>query len=413
MCGIAGIVTKSPRPFDYPTFCTLGIANDSRGGDSCGVFIDGQYDYGVKENKLFQNYFLDSDWLFLLKHSTVAFVHCRKASVGIIDKTTAQPVIIEENNKVQYVLMHNGTIYNYKELANKYIKDIDISNMTDSQVMAHIFYHSGYNCLSEYIGSAVFAIADYRNKYPKIFLFKGASKKNNFSKIIEEERPLYYCIDKYGKELVFSSIGTYLLALRRDCQDLPTNMLLEFNGNALINRGIYDRSNCTQTKEFQVPRCYKFSYDDDTFISIDHTHNLYSSRGRNLHGRVYLSENGNICYFDAYQNFHEIWFYDGVALKSREDFMFLIDLQSKSKFSREDFHKKFENVIRFLSIDGIYYKDNLWVKAISTKDSIVYTGKLQPLTSVLTCNIVDGIKKSSIYNKESNYIQKLKINGSL
>ena len=39
MCGIAGIINKTPREFDYSTFCTLGIANDARGGDSCGVFM--------------------------------------------------------------------------------------------------------------------------------------------------------------------------------------------------------------------------------------------------------------------------------------------------------------------------------------------------------------------------------------
>ena len=41
MCGLFGLVGKHSRSFDYSTFCTLGIANDSRGGDSCGIFIDG------------------------------------------------------------------------------------------------------------------------------------------------------------------------------------------------------------------------------------------------------------------------------------------------------------------------------------------------------------------------------------
>ena len=42
MCGLAGILRTKKAKFDYQTFCTLGIANDSRGGDSCGVFIDGE-----------------------------------------------------------------------------------------------------------------------------------------------------------------------------------------------------------------------------------------------------------------------------------------------------------------------------------------------------------------------------------
>lgn len=119
MCGIFGIVTKSMRSFDFPTFCTLGIANDSRGGDSCGYFIDRHYEYGAKGNdKWFQCFFQNNKFLNELKMSSVAFGHCRKASVGIIDETTAQPVVLTDaNGKVEYVLMHNGTIYNYKELA--------------------------------------------------------------------------------------------------------------------------------------------------------------------------------------------------------------------------------------------------------------------------------------------------------
>ena len=98
MCGIAGIITKTPRVFDYSTFCTLGIANDARGGDSCGVFIDGRYEYGTEDTKLFSNYFLSSDLLDNTNKAMVAMVHCRKASVGKISKETAQPVVLTDKN---------------------------------------------------------------------------------------------------------------------------------------------------------------------------------------------------------------------------------------------------------------------------------------------------------------------------
>ena len=108
MCGLAGIVSKMPRAFDYATFCTLGIANDARGGDSCGVFIDGKYEYGVDQNKFFSSYFLGSDLLYNTDRSSIALVHCRKASVGKINEQTAQPVIIKDAyDNVKYVLMHN------------------------------------------------------------------------------------------------------------------------------------------------------------------------------------------------------------------------------------------------------------------------------------------------------------------
>ena len=49
MCGIYGIINKDPETLDYATFCCLGLANDLRGGDSCGIFFDGKTEYGIKE----------------------------------------------------------------------------------------------------------------------------------------------------------------------------------------------------------------------------------------------------------------------------------------------------------------------------------------------------------------------------
>ena len=47
------------------------------------------------------------------------------------------------------MLLHNGTIFNYEDLAKKYIPDIDIKGMTDSQVMEQIFYYKGYDARFE------------------------------------------------------------------------------------------------------------------------------------------------------------------------------------------------------------------------------------------------------------------------
>lgn len=46
------------------------------------MFIDGKYEYGTGDTKLFSNYFLDSDLLDNTNKAMVAMVHCRKASVG-------------------------------------------------------------------------------------------------------------------------------------------------------------------------------------------------------------------------------------------------------------------------------------------------------------------------------------------
>lgn len=449
MCGIAGIINKTPRTFDYATFCSLGISNDARGGDSCGVFIDGRYEYGVGENKFFSSYFQESKLLEEVEKSTVALVHCRKASVGVISEKTAQPVVITKDGKVEFVLMHNGTIYNYEKLAKKYIPDVDITGMTDSQVMAHIFYHAGYSALGEYNGGAVFAIVDYRGIAPRTLLFRGSSKKTSYSKDAEAERPLYYCIDKTKRELVFSSIWMYLMALRRDCTTyaLRTNELLEFNGTSLVLVEKYDRTNMQQSKEVTtVAKTYPLyegayyghgsygkygsygSYDDyyddswfdsetsmvyDNYISVDMLRNIYSYKGKKIHGKLSINDYGRVG--GKLSKNCDVWFFSGVALKNKHCYNFLTNLKKESKLSDKDFFFKFENVIRFLSVDGIYPKGDYWYQAVSATGSVLFTGIWQPMTSVSATRFTAGTRIGTTYKgvKEpikSKVLDKLDIN---
>lgn len=420
MCGLAGIITKSPRKFDYATFCTLGVANDSRGGDSCGVFIDGKYGYGTKDYKFFSNYFQDNEFLESIKESTVALVHCRKASVGIIDETTAQPVVITKDGKVDFVVMHNGTIYNYKSLAEKYIPKVNITGMTDSQVMAHIFYNCGYEVLNEYNGGAAFVIVDYRGGSPKTLLFKGASRKNYYAIKEEEERPLFYCIDKDNKELVFSSIWMYLMTLRRNCEtySVRANELLEFNGEELVTVGKFPRTNMQQDKEYFYSGYYNRStpsYDDwydsesnivyNEYVSVDLVNNVYSFKGKRIQGKLLLNDYGRVN--GKSKEYIPVWFFDGIALKNSHCYKFLTALRKESRLSGKEFFLKFQNVIRFLSIDGIYLKDELYRKATSCIDSTPFTGTFHPISSVSSLKICEGRKIGTVYLGVKDYIKNL------
>ena len=179
MCGIFGIINRKPAKFDRRTFNILGYANDARGGDSCGIFIDGKYEYGTGTKKYYQDFYDTSELLKSVNKVSIALGHDRKASVGAVNESTAQPVIIKENDKPVFVVLHNGTIRNYYTLAKKYIPDVNTAGMTDSQIMAHIFYYKGYDVLAEYEGGSVFFIVDYREDKPKILFFKGVSKYND------------------------------------------------------------------------------------------------------------------------------------------------------------------------------------------------------------------------------------------
>ena len=407
MCGLFGLVGKHSRSFDYSTFCTLGIANDSRGGDSCGIFIDGYTEYGVDKNKYFSNFFYHNKFLGTLDFCTIALGHCRKASIGSVNESSAQPIVIKsKSGDVEFVVLHNGTIFNYKNLANKYIPNIDINGLTDSQVMALIFYHKGYEVLSEYIGGAVFVVVDYRKS--EILLFKGASKKDTYSKEESEERPLFYNID--DGELVFSSIGTYLVALRpyTSTNNLKPNCIYQFNGVELVEYKKISRKNCKQkqdsifTSQYNMEN-YTTVYNTlSDFINTNIYTNVYLSNNKKMHGRIITTVYGRIITDCSKVTGKEVYFWNGVALKNKFYFKLLSILKNKSNLSFKEFDSKFMNLIRYLSIDGIYKIDDIWYRATSPISKELYTGKLQMLTSAIALNIVNGIVDGSSYGNSYN-----------
>lgn len=256
MCGIFGTINSNkPKRFKYTAFAGLGIINDSRGGDSCGVFIDGKYEYGTYTEKLFKNFMLKSKVLeeFRGKDVSIAIGHCRKASVGAVNEANAQPVILkDENGNPEFVLIHNGTIKNYGELAKKYIPETDIKDMTDSQIMARIFYKAGYNVLSEYYGGGVFFIVDYRSGKPVCKFFQGYSKPTEYSKDLVQERPFYFSYR--DGTLIFSSIYEMLMAACPGATlfEPSENVLYSYSEHGLVVEGKYPRDKVAQQLPYKA-----------------------------------------------------------------------------------------------------------------------------------------------------------------
>lgn len=390
MCGIFGMFSKKTRPFNKRAFCTMGVRNDSRGGDSCGVFIDGQVEYGVDKQKTFICFFRDSILLNNTTECKVALGHCRKASVGKISIETAQPVVLyNEAGEVDYVLIHNGTIYNYKELAQKYIPDINIEGLTDSQVMARIFYHKGYDMLDEYIGGAVFVIHDYR--IGRSLIFKGSSKKYTTSKEAEEERPLYYCW--HNGRFVFSSIFETLYAFyyEEDVYTLTPNKLYNIKSDRLKLVREYKRENVTQCKPITTyPSLYGSGWEDDDYMYGYHKHkgnhqtpnhanemksylikydglNYIDENKAPMHGVYQVSSYGYV--FPNKKNketwLNEVAFFLGKMLKCPQAFKLLNDKYQKANkvVTREielltnilDFNPFTDDLYQFYWFDGVDY----------------------------------------------------------
>lgn len=401
MCGIFGhVVAKGEKKkFNYPMFCTLGIHNDSRGGDSCGIFIDGEAEYGTtKDTKKFEDFFLGSKLLKETKEFSIALGHCRKASPGMgLEAEKAQPVVLKnsKSGETRFVMIHNGTIYNYKELAEKYIPKVPIDGLSDSQVMARIFFYKGYDALAEYRGGSVFFIVDYREEEPKILMFKGASKMSEYdkSKALTEERPFFLVEGK--NELIFSSLSKYLPAFKpkKDVLTIQENCLIQYVDGKLKIVKEYDRSEMCQSKPYKAVKTtpvytssgssglgYSNFQSSDfyqrQYINYDENANLYNSCQKPLHGECNVERYGWVCLKPSGVT-KKMWFFRGVSLKNEECYNLLVEYQKKTKESTTEFFKKHQNLIRFLSIDQLYFKNGALVRATGPYNYSLYSGILR------------------------------------
>lgn len=363
MCGLGAIINTSVQKFNKPIFNIIGIANDTRGGDSCGIFIDKKYEYGIDKTKLYQDFFYESELLENTTSCKIALLHCRKASPGLkVNLASAQPVVIEEDGEVKYVLMHNGTIHNSDTLAKKYIPDIDIKDLTDSQIMARIFYYKGYDALAEYNGSAVFIIADYRENpdNPKVLLWKGESKDTSYSKTVSEERPLFIVTTTTG--CILSSIALQLDAVYGpdNVKTISANTLLELKGLKLYVEKRYDRSNQCQTKTYYTGSSskkvdYNYNeYDDEDYYGYGYSNSNYiycnpkgdfMSGTVRVHGKRYCTASGSaFTYTMSSPNFKEMWFYQGVLLYNKQCF----DIIEKVREAFAEKNARFKSPVEFI-----------------------------------------------------------------
>lgn len=389
MCGIAGIISTTKTKFNVNDFNTLGCFNDERGGDSCGIFIDGYYDIGIGANALFRNFMNNVKYP---EEASIALLHCRKASYGYaVNKDQAQPVVFEKDGKIEYVVMHNGTITNAKELANKYIPEFDTFMKSDTQIMANIFYNCGYDVLKEYTGTAVFVIVDYREGR-NVLLFKGESCYNEPK--ADCERPLF--ITMKDDKVYFSSTFYSLKCINSldEVYKIQGNKLIEIRNNDLYVIKEYDRKKLVA----KAVNINIYRANDDVYFNKDKS--LYVCNNVNAHGAYKLYSSGYKAPNSAINYYYNVYFFDGRCIANKNVFDFLTKISLKygglNKFCQD-----FPEVIDYFSFTPISFdKGYSWY---DVNDDFTYSCLVDGKWYILFVNGFEYESKNGFVSKRYAY----------
>jgi asparagine synthase (glutamine-hydrolysing) len=153
MCGIAGFLDGSWNSIELQK---MGAALAHRGPDASGIFYDPSVNLGL--------------------------VH-RRLSILDLSVAANQPFYSKDG---RYIMVYNGEVYNYKEVAAKY--EIHPQTTSDTEIIIEAFAKAGFACLQDFNGMFAFAIWDKVDE--KLYLVRDRLGV----------KPLYY----YHKDGVFA-----------------------------------------------------------------------------------------------------------------------------------------------------------------------------------------------------------------
>lgn len=244
-----------PKYFNKDKFNILGMFNESRGGDACGVASD-KY-HKTFSDAFYRNYFDAIPNFIDLPISNYYLGHTRATSANnLISKYKneySQPFKLLNSASVG---VHNGTLYNNDELLSKYDvpKHFKLGKETfspnDSQILLYtLLYLKDTSILTEYEGAAATIWFDDITKTLNFFHGKSLAIGNK----LEEERPLFILKSKKNAFIWLSSIKESLEALcilDSVIEEVPHNILFTYKDGIEINQVLIDRNNCKQTKTY-------------------------------------------------------------------------------------------------------------------------------------------------------------------
>ena len=148
MCGIAGFISKKYQKTDL---VKMTDALNHRGPDASGYFFDFKKGVGLGHRRL---------------------------SIIDLSKEANQPM---SSNCGRFLMVFNGEIYNYKEIANQ-LKVSKWKTNSDSEVVLEAFVEWGTDFLHRLNG--MFAIAIYDKKEEKLFYLETEWELSHYFTII-------------------------------------------------------------------------------------------------------------------------------------------------------------------------------------------------------------------------------------
>ncbi len=309
-CGLFGASADDIKNISMDKLKILGIFNDTRGGHSCGISLDGDVYYGTNKDKLFKDFISTTD-ILAPDELPIVMGHTRFATGGTHNEENAHPFGFGDNGHYyRFIGAHNGSLKNHLELAKLYDIETSIPAPTsynkkltrtkiDSEILLEILKTSGYKVLEQYEGAA--ALSLYDTTEPNVlYLYHGKSKLYKTSSFATEERPLFYYKTK-NNVLYYSSIKESLDAINDDgglVIELPHNILFRITGSDIENAETIeiDRSKSFQKDEYVYSNNYAFGYNLNN--SANTTKNTNKSNN-SVKKAVTTAENASLMLIEA------------------------------------------------------------------------------------------------------------------
>ena len=263
MCGLFGFSGK--KQVNVEKFKILALYNDSRGGDSTGIFYNGceiEKDLG-SAFKFFKTRGFNKD----VEHDDrVIFGHTRKSSSGAKTKENAHPFsYVLNKTEFKSAFAHNGTLYTWKYDMGKFIDPALIAHITvDSQALGLLITQKKYDYLKEFDGAVTYLF--YHKDEPNTLqVFKGATL--DYKRQHVADRPMFALKTKEG--MYFSSLIEALECISEEGDefiDVPENEILFYKDGELVKSIKIDRQ-----KELTYTTTNQWDWNKNNFNNNSNT----------------------------------------------------------------------------------------------------------------------------------------------